>query len=229
MLINILQGANYGFAEIITYILSALTVVFLTMPVHEFAHAFAADKLGDPTARYQGRLSLNPLAHIDYMGAFCIILFGFGWAKPVPVNTRYFKNHKRDMAITAIAGPCSNLIIALICMFLRNVCYFIFLKLEYDFSFLVSILSFFNWVALINISLAVFNLIPIPPLDGSRLLTAILPTKQYYMLMRYERYFFIILIALLWTGVLDIPLSFLTSKIGTALQFIADLPFRIFI
>lgn len=229
MLINILQGANYGFAEIITYILSALTVVFLTMPIHECAHAFAADKLGDPTARYQGRLSLNPLAHIDYMGAICIILFGFGWAKPVPVNTRYFKNHKRDMAITAVAGPCSNLIVALISMLLRNICWLIMSKLDLSFAALIYVSSFFGYVAFINVSLAVFNLVPIPPLDGSRLLTAILPTKQYYALMRYERYLFIILIALLWTGVLDIPLSFLTSKISTALQFIADLPFRIFV
>lgn len=229
MLFDILSGADYSFGEIITYVISALAVVFITLPVHEFAHAFAANKLGDPTARYQGRLSVNPLVHIDYMGAIFIILFGFGWAKPVPVNTRYFKNPKRDMAITAVAGPCSNLVVSLVAMLIRNILSLLIFKFQIYNNVFLYIISFFSWVAIINISLAVFNLIPIPPLDGSRLLTAVLPSKQYYMLMRYERYFFIILIALLWVGVLDIPLDFLTQKIRILLEFIAGLPFKAFL
>ena len=221
MLQSLLRGSS-SFAEILVYIVSSLIVVFLTLPIHEFAHGFIATKLGDPTPRYQGRMTLNPFAHIDYIGAACIILFGFGWAKPVQVDARYFKNPKRDMALTALAGPVSNIIVALIAMIIFN-----FLGL-FNIAFTAYLQLFFYYISLINIGLAVFNLIPIPPLDGSKLLAALLPDRQYYKLMRYERYFFFILIALLWTGILDIPLDFLQGVIMRAVQFVAALPFGLF-
>ncbi|MBE6733004.1 MAG: site-2 protease family protein [Ruminococcaceae bacterium] len=220
LLSTVLSG-NFSFVSVIVYLLSSLAVIFLTLPIHEFAHGYAATKLGDYTPRYQGRLTLNPFAHIDYIGAMCILLFGFGWAKPVQVNARNFKNAKVGMAITAFAGPLANIVLAFVSLVLANVCQVIPINTE----ILIYIYMFFNYIATINIYLAVFNLIPIPPLDGSRLLSAFLPNKYYYSLMRYERYFSIIILALLWIGVLDVPLGFLSNAIRSALQFAANLPF----
>lgn len=219
-----LLSGNINISGVIIYILSALAVIFLTQPVHEFAHAWTAVKLGDPTQRYQGRLSVNPFAHIDYFGAACILLLGFGWAKPVQVNMNNFRNPKRDMAITAAAGPLSNLIAALVMLVITNLLNLVLLNTSLSWAVYVTV--FFYYIADINVSLAVFNLIPIPPLDGSRLLFAVLPNRQYYKLMRYERYIFYGLLVLIWFGVLDIPLNFLTNAVMSFLSFLAGLPFR---
>ena len=224
-LINRLLSGNIDFVGVIIYILSSLAVIFLTLPVHEFAHGFAATKLGDPTPRYQGRMTLNPFAHIDWIGAACILLFGFGWAKPVQVNSNNFRNPKRDMAVTALAGPLSNLIVAFAALLINNILSLIALKTFFSAFYYLGF--FFYYIALINVSLAVFNLIPIPPLDGSRLLSALLPYRYYYALMRYERYIFFGLIALLWIGVLDIPLNFLSGAVMSFLKSIAGLPFKL--
>ncbi len=225
MLFSVLRG-GFSFSQVITYILSTLAVVFLTLPVHEYAHGFVAVKLGDPTPRYQGRLTLNPFAHIDWFGAACIILFGFGWAKPVQVNQRYFKSPKRDMALTALAGPVANLLMALISLLICNLT-----RLFYTES-IATVITFvyyiFYYIADINIYLAVFNLIPIPPLDGSRLLSAFLPNKYYYKIMQYERYIFLAVLALLWFGILDRPLAFLASYTMKGISYLASLPFMFF-
>lgn len=220
MLSQLLSG-RMDFASVIVYILSSLAVIFLTLPIHEFAHGFAATKLGDPTPRFQGRLTINPFAHIDYFGALCILLFGFGWAKPVGVNAYNFKSPKRDMAITAFAGPLSNLAVALISLFLFNLIG-LFINTV---GILFYIARFFLYIAFINVSLAVFNLIPVPPLDGSRVLFAILPDKYYFKIMKYERYIYFGMILLIVTGVLDAPLSAASDAVFGFIGFIANLPF----
>lgn len=218
-----LIAGNISFIEAIVYILSTLAVIFLTLPVHEFAHAFVADKLGDPTPRYQGRLTLNPFAHIDYIGSLCILAFGFGWAKPVEVNNFNFRKPKLGMAAVAVAGPLSNIILALISLLLSNLFFVLNMSVALNY-----IAIFFIYIAQINVYLAVFNLIPIPPLDGSRILSIILPDKYYYKLMRYERYIYYGLLALLVLGVLDGFISNVSSAVLVALDKIASLPFAAF-
>jgi len=226
MLSNLLSG-DLGVLDAVIYIISALAVIFLTMPIHEFAHAFIGVKLGDNTPRWQGRYTLNPFAHIDYFGALCIILFGFGWAKPVQINHNNLENPKRDMAFIALAGPVSNILVALIALIFLNAV--LLISGIAALGVLSYLASFFFFVAEINVYLAVFNLIPVPPLDGSRILTSFLPYKTYYTIMRYERYIYFGLIAVLYLGWLDLPLNFLSSYVLGFLNNLASLPFRLFL
>lgn len=214
MLINLIRGGDT--LTIFMGICVSAFVVFCVMPIHEYAHALVATKLGDDTARLSGRLTLNPMAHINPLGAIMILLVGFGYAKPVPVNVRNtkLKNKKLAMALVAFAGPLSNLIIAFLSVLLRYVVLNIADKNGGEMTTAIFALNvFFQYSAIININLAVFNLIPIPPLDGSRILFAILPTKYYFEIMKYERYIMIAMFLLLLTGVLTYPLSFLSNLI----------------
>lgn len=206
-MIDILRYGNT--VDLIFYFISSAIVVFLSLPVHEMAHAFTAYKLGDNSQKYAGRLTLNPFAHLDPIGSLLILLFGFGWAKPVQVNSFNFKKPKRDMAVTAFAGPVSNIILA----FLFYIIYKIAAPFLLDSKIIEYLLLICRYVVQINISLAVFNLIPIPPLDGSKLLFAFLSDRNYYKLMQYERYFYGLLILLLFVGALDTPLYFLRNLI----------------
>lgn len=174
-----------------------VVVVLLCLVVHEVCHGLAAYWLGDPTAKRNHRLSLNPLRHLDPFGLLMMVVVGFGWAKPVPVNPNYFRKPKQGMAVTALAGPVSNLLLAVLFLGIGKV---IYLYAPYSEGMNV----FFEWclftVAPMSVGMGLFNLIPIPPLDGSKVLAMFLPNSAYGQLMRYERYGILVLLALSWLG-----------------------------
>ena len=210
---------------IVYYALSAVAVLVI-LTIHEFAHAYTAYKLGDNTARNLGRLSLNPIKHLDPVGAVCMLFFHFGWAKPVPINARNFRNPKRDFAITALAGPLINLICAFFSAFLYLFIFALLRDVNFESSFLLSLadnaLLFIYLFHSINVGIGIFNLIPIPPLDGSRILNVVLPPKMYFGIMKYERYIYFAVIGWLLLG------DFVKRAL-LALPFVASSPVLSFI
>ena len=172
-------------------LLFSVIAVFVCMTVHECSHGLVSMWLGDPTAKRAGRLSFNPLRHLDWVGALCMLLFRFGWAKPVPINPNYYKNFRFGTVLVSIAGPISNILLAFLVLFVYGIVQVFIPVHDLVFSFVLTMVY-------MNLGLAVFNCIPIPPLDGSKVVFALLPEKAYRFVLRYERYGFMILILLIY-------------------------------
>lgn len=203
-----------------TLIMSAVAVL-ICVTIHELSHGAMAYRLGDPTAKLMGRLTLNPLHHIDPVGFIMLLVAGVGWAKPVQVDMRNFQHPKRGMALTALAGPVSNLLLALVCTVLCSLMYHVLNA----FNLATAILfSFLGTLALLNIGLGLFNLIPLPPLDGSKILFSILPDRAYHFMLRYERYVMFAVVLLVVSGVVQRPLSYVILSVLRGLCAVTDLP-----
>ena len=208
MLLDILNG-GYDWSDLLVAIVCYVVLILVMLPIHELAHAWVAVKLGDYTPRWHGRLTFNPFAHLDLIGTAMLVICGFGYAKPVPVNPRNFRNPRRDMALVALAGPVSNLLMAAVVLLLLRVSVFIFPVWS---PLAVSIVSLLvNIFVQINIGLAVFNLLPIPPLDGSRIFSAVLPPRLSFWMAQNEQQIRLFLFILLATGALSRPLSILSG------------------
>ena len=228
LLMSLRDGAELR--DILPGILFTIIVVLFSLSLHEMSHGYVAYKMGDHTARNLGRLTLNPTVHLDPIGTICMLFFGFGWAKPVPINTRNFKNPRKGILLTAIAGPVSNLLLsfisllvfALIVSFVPTPTF-----IEADTAFGEKLLYFFvellRYFHILNLYLAVFNLLPIPPLDGSKVLFMFLPSKIYFFVSRYEHIISIVLLALLYLGVLSMPITFICAYISEGMIWLISL------
>lgn len=223
-LLSLLRGYHVDLGTVAAQVISILFVILCILPLHELAHAWVANKLGDPTAKLEGRLTFNPLASVDPMGALALLLFGFGWAKPVPVDSRYFRKPKRDMAITALAGPVSNLLAAFVGAVLVAIME-AFSPYNGFTNFVYNVLWYY---VVVNISLAVFNLIPMPPLDGSRIVAAFLSDRVMYTYYRYQNLFVMLMFLLLLSGALSGPLATAQTFFANIIFSLARAPFQLF-
>lgn len=207
----------FGKQEILSLIIS-IPGLLLAITMHEFAHGWAAYLMGDTTAKYSGRLSLNPLHHLDPIGALCMLFFRFGWAKPVPINPNNFKNHRRGVIVVSIAGPFANFLLGLV----SCIIYYLFVFVIHSDSSWIEFLSqIVLYSIFMNVGLMIFNLIPVPPLDGSKILLEFLPYRVKYQIYQYERYFSLILIILVYAGTMTPVLSLLQGYVITFYEFVA--------
>ena len=235
-MLNYLIAGEGDWRTYAIHLLLSLPIILFALSLHETAHGFIASKLGDPTAKSLGRLTINPFKHLDPIGFLCMILFGFGWAHPVPINSRYFKKPRRDMALTALSGPVSNFLAAILFALLYGVGELVFVMtvgkgLVTNIT-LITLMQYFNtflyYGISLNVTLAVFNLIPIPPLDGSRIVSAFLPPMVAYKYLKYERYISLVLMALLILTPLSDLIHMVTGAVTLVFLIISKLPAFIF-
>ena len=206
---------------IIDKIIYVVPAILIALSLHEFAHGWASYTLGDPTPKAQGRLSINPFHHLDPVGTLLLFFAGFGWAKPVQVDSRYYENPKSDMVKVALAGPIMNLIVAFFSLLLIGFLEKVNVEANTISKYVANLLYY---IAIINIGLGIFNLIPVPPLDGSKVLFAILPAKSYFAYMRYEQFGMIALLILIWFGAFDgFLISLRASVINGMLEIVSKI------
>lgn len=210
-------GGNLSLTDLLLMFVSYAVVILVALPVHEMAHGFMADRLGDRTARACGRLTMNPLAHLDIFGTLMIVLFGVGYARPVPVNPYNFRNPKAGMALTALAGPLSNFLMATFAVGIFRV---LVLFVENMAILRIAGLFLVAFFAGVNLSLAVFNLLPIPPLDGFRIISLILPDKWVDFVNRYQTYITFAVLLVVFSGILDTPLAYVVYFLENAISFV---------
>lgn len=222
------MGTIQAFLEQMNWMQLALLVMgaaasLICLTFHELAHGWTAYRLGDPTAKLNGRLTLNPVAHVDWMGLFLMLVARVGWAKPVPVDMRNFRNPKRGMAVTALAGPLSNFVLAYLAVL---ICSGIF-HFAPDHVIFAYVILFFCYLAVLSVGLGLFNLIPLPPLDGSKILFSLLPDRVYWKILRYERYLVFAVVLLAWSGMFNGPLDVLMEGVIRLLCGFSGFPFEI--
>jgi Zn-dependent protease len=209
--------------EYLIGLLYSVPALLLAISAHECAHAYVSYKLGDPTSKNLGRISLNPFRHLDIFGTICLILLRFGWAKPVQVNPNNFKNPKVGMLFTSLAGPAMNLILAVLFSFVYAVMFKIAYTAGIDHNIYTIIMTIVSYIVLYNVFLCVFNLIPLPPLDGSKMLATIFPPKLYYYFYKYQRQLYFLLIILIFLGVISKVVNFLG---GHLMDFVLKIAFK---
>lgn len=202
--------------------LFSAAAALLCITIHELSHGFTAYKLGDMTAKNRGRLTLNPIKHIDMVGLLMMLSVHVGWAKPVPIDMRNFRHPKRDMALTALAGPLSNFVLAYAALLIAHAVYALCSGPAAAYVLLALL-----YIAVLSAGLGVFNLFPIPPLDGSKIALSFLPDRVCYTILRYERYIGLAMLALLWMGVFDRPLGLLRGSLMQGLCLLSGFPYEL--